>query len=603
MKRADIVEKFGLDGLDELLGGGLAPGSSVLMISEGVGTRKRTFSYHFSYETLKNPNGHVFIVDYSIPAHNLIRFSRIFEYNKKAVEENRFKVINCYGLIKEQGQLSDYPIYDLQNPNDVSKLRFIIDKLRKEIDENHSVRWIFDDITSMTITIGQEEKVLRFLREIFHTLKAFGKEGDLGLFYIDRNSHSKMFVSGLENLVETVIHLNVKEISNVLVPHLRVMKNRFFGENVLNSEVPYTFYQGQIKMRSELMRNFNLIKKNLISQPDGTLELFEQKYMLTPLIEFTKIFKNLFESLDYNDYRRITYELGRQSSADYYNKYVNYFNVKKNDIPFIIAKQYTSLGYGNLELKKMDVDNGLIVVHSKHLFKWDGAIRPIHSVMCGGISYIAEMFSGESYEVIETRCRATGDDFCEFIGSPSRELAPLSQDLVRIKDELVIDRDGALTLFGSRVLLIPKGTLLHIIDATEDIVGYERSKEILYHAGERMALQFCQILTSKYKLRGMSIIRAYAQIVGTRGWGITEIKEIDLDKGYMKAVVKNPLIGSRDSKDTVAKDFISAGVFAGMLEFVTKKKLTCEETMCIAKGDPYCEFVVKPLESYSDLVM
>ena len=56
-----------------------------------------------------------------------------------------------------------------------------------------------------------------------------------------------------------------------------------------------------------------------------------------------------------------------------------------------------------------------------------------------------------------------------------------------------------------------------------------------------MALQFCQILTTKYKLRGMSIIRAYAQIVGTRGWGITEIKEIDLEKGYMRAIVKNPL--------------------------------------------------------------
>ncbi len=46
MKKTEIVEKFGLPGLDELIGGGLAPGSSILMISEGVGTRKRTFSYH-----------------------------------------------------------------------------------------------------------------------------------------------------------------------------------------------------------------------------------------------------------------------------------------------------------------------------------------------------------------------------------------------------------------------------------------------------------------------------------------------------------------------------------------------------------------------------
>ena len=251
----------------------------------------------------------------------------------------------------------------------------------------------------------------------------------------------------------------------------------------------------------------------------------------------------------------------------------------------------------------MDIDNGLIVVQSKELFKWEGAIRPIHAVICGGISFIAEMFSGESYEVIETRCTATGDDFCEFIGSPSRELAPLSQDLVKIKDELIIDKSGSLTLFGSRVLLIPQGTLMHLIDATEDLTDKEKSKEILYHAGERMALQFCQILTAKYKLRGMSIIRAYSQIVATRGWGITDIKEIDLDKGYMRAIVKNPLIGTRDSPDKEAKDYISAGVFAGMLEFVTKKKLICEEVKCIARGDEYCEFIVRPFESYSDLVL
>ncbi|MHA1895222.1 MAG: ATPase domain-containing protein, partial [Candidatus Helarchaeota archaeon] len=405
-----IIEKFGLPDLDELLGGGVSPGSSILMVSEGVGTRKREFSHHFIDECLKKENGHVIIVDYSIPPHNLIK-SIMATQILKDIDISRFSIINCYGAIRGKAEYNGYQIHDLENTNDVSKLRFIIDNIRKAIGEPTKVRWVFDDITSMTITIGQEEKVLRFLREIFHVLKDYGEEGDLGLFFIDRKSHSQKFVSGLENLCETVIHLNVKNISNELLPHLRVIKNRFFGEDVINSEVPYSFYRGEVKMRTELMRNFNLLKRNLISQPDGTLELFETKYMLTPQRVFIQIFKNLYESLDYNDYRRITYKLGRTSAEDYYKKHTDYFNVKKEDIPFLIAKQYTSLGYGNIILKKMDIENGLVVIHSKHLFKWEGVVRPIHSVICGGIAFIAEMFSGESYEVIETRCTATGDEF------------------------------------------------------------------------------------------------------------------------------------------------------------------------------------------------
>ncbi|NHI91599.1 MAG: hypothetical protein EAX96_03780 [Candidatus Lokiarchaeota archaeon] len=598
----DNIKKFGLPSLDDLLGGGVSAGSSILLVSDGVGTRKREFSHHFIAECLKKEKGHIIEIDYSIPPHNLLR-SMFDTEMLKDLDVSKFNVINCYGSIRGQEEYNGFKIESLQNPNDISKLRFIIDNLRRNIGNNSNVRWIFDDITSAVITIGAEDKVLRFLREIFHALKDYGDDGDLGLFFVDRNSHSQQFVSSLENLCETVIHLSVKPVSNLLLPHLRVMKNRFFGETVLNAEVPYSFYHGEVKMRTELMSNFNLMKRNLINQSDGTLELFETKYLLTPATEFTELFKNLYESLDYNEYRRTTYNVGRNSTSNFYEKYLNYFNVDRNDIPLLIAKHYSSLGYGNLILKKMDIENGLIVVHCKDLFKWDDAIRPIHAVICGGISLIAEKFSGESYEVIETRCTATGDDFCEFIGSPSRELAPLSQDLIKIKDELIIDKSGSLTLFGSRVLLIPQGTLMHIIDATEDLTDKEKSKEILYHAGERMALQFCQILTAKYKLRGMSIIRAYSQIVATRGWGITDIKEIDLDKGYMRAIVKNPLIGTRDSLDKEAKDYISAGVFAGMLEFVTKKKLICEEVKCLAKGDEFCEFIVRPFESYSDLVL
>ncbi|NVM03339.1 MAG: hypothetical protein HWN67_13445 [Candidatus Helarchaeota archaeon] len=598
------AEKFGLKTLDALLGGGISPGSSILIVSDHQATKKQFFSSHFATEILspssQYEDSHVFNVVYSYPVHQVFVFFTD-PIIKKAIEDRKFTLINCYGITQSPEEFKRYSITHLDNPNDVNKLRYLIGTIREEkCGEGCSTRWIFDDITNMVISIGSEDRVLQFLREMFYILKTYG---DLGLFYVDSTAHSPKFVSSLENMVETVINLSVKDVSSVFIPHLRCVKNRFFGEELISYEVPYTVQKGKIVMQSDIFDNFESTKKNLIIQPGGTIELFGSDYIITTKQGLIKNTKAYYDSVNYDTYRKVSFDNGIEMGKSIYQNFVNKLHTNSETALNDLTKLFNSLGMGTLSTEKLDLKKGVAILHGHGLFHWKGAVRPIHSELGGVFAGVNEMITGEPWEFIETRCNATGDDFCEFLGGPLRELAPISQDIMSIKRDLEITREGELILRGTRILLMPRGTLINIVEAVEDITNRETAKEILYHAGEKMAMQFCNILSSKYNLQGIAILRAYAQIISTRGWGLVEIQDIDTEKGMMRALVKRSLIGSRKYMEPESQDYIPAGVFAGIMEYITKMKLSCEEIKCIAKGDNVCEFVVKPFETTSKTVL
>ena len=45
-------------------------------------------------------------------------------------------------------------------------------------------------------------------------------------------------------------------------------------------------------------------------------------------------------------------------------------------------------------------------------------------------------------------------------------------------------------------------------------------------------------------------------------------------------------------------DFWLMGIWAGGIEPIVNEKLVCFETNCVAKGDKYCEFIIKPVKAW-----
>ncbi len=597
-------EKFGIVSLDGLLGGGITPGSAILITSEHPATNKGAFTGYFALEQLGRDTGRVFVVEYSYPPHHFFNLPEIVaspSFIHSAIQTKRYFVFNCYGAVTYPPSFSyKEAIIDIDKPNDIAKVKFVLDKTREETcGPTENVRWIFDDITNMFITIGEEAKVLRFFRQMFQTLKS---QNDLGLFYLDTPAHSTQFVSALENMADVCINLRVKEVSGVYLPHLRIIKNRYYGGEVVSTEVPYSFTKDGIRIQTKMLGDFEVLKKNL-NYTSNTIELYGMKYLIIPTRQYIQIIQGMYQNLDYEKFCKMYYEVGKVAGQEFFAFLTSFFKTAELNRPYAIMRQIGIFGYGEIVAKTYDLEKGKVIIHLHNLptFK---ANDPIHQESAGFLTAILESVTGEVWDTIETKCTATGDDYCELISSPARELGFLNLDLQKTKDQLTIDSSGTLSIMGSRVLLMPKGTLLNIIESAEDLVGVERAAEIMYHAGERIGLKFAKQISEQFNLEGEAIFRSFAQIVGVRGWGITEIKERDLTKGYARVILKNSLIGTSMTQKHVESDALVAGVIAGIFEFITKQKIVCREIKCIAKGDPLCEFVAEPLApSYEEKII
>jgi predicted hydrocarbon binding protein len=443
----------------------------------------------------------------------------------------------------------------------------------------------------MSITIGEEAKILRFFRQMFQSLK---NTDDLGLFYLDRNAHSTQFVSAIENMSDIIINLRIKEVSGIFVPHLRILKNSTFGSELISTEVPYSLTAEGLRIQTKMLGDFEVLKKNLTLTTKNTLELFGIDYIIVPRRQYIQILEDMYNTLDYPEYCRKTFQIGKTAGKEFMAFLTAFFQTPEIRRPYAVMRQISSLGFGKFESKMYDMEKGVVIMHMHDMWTFK-ATNPIHQEACGFLTAILEAQTGEVWDSIETKCTAIGDEYCEMVASPARELGFLNLDLQKTKDKLTIDKDGTLSLMGSRVLLMDRGTLLHIFESTEDLVGIDRASEIMYNAGERMALIFANQLAERFNLSGEALFRAYAQIVGVRGWGITEIKEINLETGEARIIVKNSIVGSSMKQRHKQADAMVAGVVAGIIEFITKQKIVCHEVKCIAKGDDYCEFLAEPL--------
>ncbi|NVM54516.1 MAG: hypothetical protein HWN66_12500 [Candidatus Helarchaeota archaeon] len=589
-------DKFGIVSLDRLLGGGVAAGSAILITSEHPATNKGAFTGYFALEQLGRDEGRVFVVEYSYPPHHFFDLPEIIaspSFVHSAIQANRYYVINCYGPVSypESFSFKD-AIIDIDKPNDIAKVKYLLDKTREDICKpNESARWIFDDITNMFITIGDEGKVLRFFRQMFQKIK---NENDLGIFYLDRHAHSTQFVSALENMTDIIINLRVKEISGIFVPHLRILKNRYYGQQLVSTEVPYSFTTEGIRIQMKMLGDFEVLKKNLNLTAENDIEMFGIKYLVLPRKQYAQVVQSMYEKLDYDQYCKTYFEIGKATGVDFFKYLTNFFQTKELSRPYSIMRQIGVFGNGEIIAKEFSLERGIAIIHLKNIWTFK-ASNPIHQEAAGVLTAILEAATGELWDTIETKCTATGDDYCELVSSPARELGFLNLDLQKTKDKLTIDKEGSLSLMGMRVLLMPKGTLMNIIESIDDLVGEERASEIMYNAGEKMALIFANQISERFNLEGEAIFRAYAQIVGVRGWGITEIKEADLKTGYARVTLKNSIFGSSMRQKHLSSDALVAGVVAGIFEFITKQKIICREVQCIAKGDAICEFVAEPL--------
>ncbi len=103
-----------------------------------------------------------------------------------------------------------------------------------------------------------------------------------------------------------------------------------------------------------------------------------------------------------------------------------------------------------------------------------------------------------------------------------------------------------------------------------------------------------KFLLKLWKEGGMDFLNRWSRLYTSEGTGWFKVKEINVDPekliGYIR-IEQSFIAEEYGCSDRPVCDFL-AGYLVGVLEEVFHVKFTCEESKCIAKGDPYCEFIL-----------
>ena len=154
-------------------------------------------------------------------------------------------------------------------------------------------------------------------------------------------------------------------------------------------------------------------------------------------------------------------------------------------------------------------------------------------------------------------------------------------------------KEGEIDLLNQRVSFIPKDALLgitnFIIQRPELVPGFYESIRLTFGSG------WAQNVKTSYGFTPKDYIRWLIDISNLSGWGKSELVKYDVDTDAGVFRTYNALVGtSLIGKSNVAVDHVWRALTAGGHSKVLEKDVDWIETKCVAKQDPFCEFIFKP---------
>lgn len=94
----------------------------------------------------------------------------------------------------------------------------------------------------------------------------------------------------------------------------------------------------------------------------------------------------------------------------------------------LMLDESTILGYGKIEIKKIDLDKGEAIVHVKksafgETYKrlYGSSDEPVCNFLAGLVGGVGKELSGKDVVAEETKCIAKGDRYCEFVIEPKEK--------------------------------------------------------------------------------------------------------------------------------------------------------------------------------------
>lgn len=150
-----------------------------------------------------------------------------------------------------------------------------------------------------------------------------------------------------------------------------------------------------------------------------------------------------------------------------------------------------------------------------------------------------------------------------------------------------------ITLEGERVVIFRKPVYEALLNGIRKKFG-SAGEAMLYYQGFSIGFEIYDAYVKIAKSERLEDLIEVAKAVNmTLGWGIADKVKVDVEKGT--AMLRTYLNFECELGENNGRPYSQfyRGAIAGIFTRFFGKDVKVTETRCIAKGDPYCEFVVK----------
>nr|MDO8076197.1 V4R domain-containing protein [Candidatus Freyarchaeota archaeon] len=473
----DQLATTGINELDRLLSGGIPRGSAVLILCEGQNAQDASALLGIICLNLLE-RGETAILLTTDPPNETYPQLYAPEVTSNALRENRLFYIDLFSSSMGVQTSEETNIVVVEKPHDLNHVfyhtsMFRDEKLKGIPAPGLKVSWIYHQLSTTIFTVGDPEKVLRFVWNLRSKIKTLR---DVAYTVMNVDMHPKNVVETAKHIFDTVIELKTIEREGTPIKNLRVLKNA--GLPCVTDLVPYSvdIRKRRFQLGSEVATSFDELKKMFYMDVSGPLKLPMYDEFARYLVIPTNIILNIIRKAGENNLLDAVkealeyagYETGKKLAEIFKKKFnfsgdVNYENC---------GKLFSASGWGRVNFDKKD-DNKIVIriENSPFVPSLRAFNKPICFVQAGMIRGALEEALDSRFDVVETTCLGLGDKYCEFVATKVEGVeSPLK-----------------LSELDSLELLLPLVTTskTRLEEFKEKVI--ERAKEM--HKGERLTFE------------------------------------------------------------------------------------------------------------------
>ncbi len=387
---------------------GEIPPSNIFLIGP-PGTGKTIFAENIVCEALLK-GGKCIYITLDRPPNEVRRSLLTLGVDTNEVEATgRFAIFDGYTWISGRSEET----YHVDNLTNLSELIFKVSDAASAVGD--SMILVMDSISTL-LTYNNEGSIQKFLQVIMARVKEWH---GVGLYIAEQGVHSEAFYNSLRFMVDGVLEMKMYEVGGELKRFFRVHTFKMAGHNT--RWVPFTIGQHRefVLGKGFSFDGFTEMKDYMTIDLDGTLSVHGTRFCLERSSTFADITQAIIDMLGKDRAEVALYNAGKQTGEKIARDLIKKnLNSTPRSLFNTCLKDLQARGWGNMSIGEFDVESDFVKVKYYNpligtAFKDQDCSADM--IVAGMISGIITSITGKQNEIVETKCVAEGNQYCEFV--------------------------------------------------------------------------------------------------------------------------------------------------------------------------------------------